>query len=210
MPGRALHDTEAIKALMVGLLQDPPRGLKSDLARAAGVKGATVTKWAAGQVCPSPEHWPAIEQFFELEEGHIARAGGVDTAVRRHAVELAALLERFATHVVAELDQRGQVDRPDLVVEGLIDSYVIELKTKWAPIGEDAQDLSDALEELRAHREARRKELFGDRATLEGAVHHFYLEDQDHALAAGSGEIDEEGIDIAGTHPTRSQAERQE
>lgn len=194
---------------MVGLLQDPPRGLKSDLARAAGVKGATITKWAAGQVCPSPEHWPVIEQFFGLEPGRIARVGGVDHILSRHAEDLAALLERFASHVVDELDQRGQVHRPDLVVESLIDSYLVELKTKWAPIGEDAEYLSGALEALRARRAARRKELFGPNATLEGAVHHVYLED-DMALAAGSGDIDEHGIDISQTHQTRRQADRQE
>lgn len=203
----ALHDTEAIKALMVDLLRDPPRGLKSDLARAAQVKGATVTKWAAGQVCPSPEHWPTIEQFFGLPEGRIAHVGGVAHVLSRHADDLADLLERFAKHVVEELDRTGQVHRPDLVIEGLVDSYLIELKSSWAPSGANAEYLAGALEALRSRRAARRRELYGDDANLEDVVHHVHLED-DMALAAGSGEIDGQGIDINQTHSTRRQADR--
>lgn len=50
------------------------RGAASELATAAGVSTATVSRWRAGRDLPGPEYWPAIETFFEVEPGTVAGA----------------------------------------------------------------------------------------------------------------------------------------
>lgn len=81
-----LYDPDAIKAFLVDLFDDAPRGRRAEIVRLTGVKASTLTKWSSGQTCPSPEYWDAIERAFGLDMGKIKLIGtryGVGSPVER-------------------------------------------------------------------------------------------------------------------------------
>lgn len=92
-------------------------GLRSDVARACGLTPQSVGEWARGKATPSPEHWPAVERYFELPEGRLAElahrdnisaattpAGPVTTqqpALTDPVAELRALIAEQAAQLAA-------------------------------------------------------------------------------------------------------------
>lgn len=56
------------------LLNGAPHGTYTALARAAGLKAPeSVRQWALGENRPPKKRWPAIERYFELPPGHLAK-----------------------------------------------------------------------------------------------------------------------------------------
>jgi len=52
-------------------------GAGSALARAVGVTPETVSKWKKGDTAPTPEKFPAIEEFFDIPTGTLRAAAGL-------------------------------------------------------------------------------------------------------------------------------------
>jgi hypothetical protein len=75
---RGLYDKGAVKARLRALFLERGRGTGSDLARAVGVTPTSANRWASEHGdCPDAAYWPAIERFFGLPPGELARAGGM-------------------------------------------------------------------------------------------------------------------------------------
>lgn len=67
-------EQDPVVAEMVRLFAGASHGTFTAVARLAGLKSAeAVRKWAAGINRPRKQHWPAIEDYFKLDSGHIAR-----------------------------------------------------------------------------------------------------------------------------------------
>ncbi len=100
MPSVA-YDREAVKAELVQLGDAHPRQ-GSALGRAAGTSAASANRWlrASYPDVPDPDRWSAIEDFFGLRSGHLARVAGLSrrppatSAVGQLAAAVQSLTER--------------------------------------------------------------------------------------------------------------------
>lgn len=101
MDRSTIYDRQAVKRRLAQLFAAYGRGAGSALARHVGVSPTSANRWAAPHGdCPAPSYWPAIEQFFKVEPGDLARAGGLHpppagpaaSAVPEEELELAALI----------------------------------------------------------------------------------------------------------------------
>lgn len=92
-----LYDKEAVRSRLRELFQSRGRGTGSAVARAVGVTPTSANRWASPHGdCPDPSHWPAIERFFDVPSGDLARAGGmrsptVDAPGADHVIDLSDL-----------------------------------------------------------------------------------------------------------------------
>lgn len=96
------YKTDVLTTLIADCVSSRGRGAQTRLAEAVGVEVQTVNKWVHGQTHPTPDRWPAIEAFFDMEPGEIAsrvvpRDGGETTAevVARLAEQVDALVGRL-------------------------------------------------------------------------------------------------------------------
>lgn len=185
-----LYDTAAVKRFVSALITDGPKGSKASLARRAGVRPPTITKWGKGETCPSPDFWEAIEAEYGLESGRLATVGGVgsfDTGRKSGSIEA------LAGSLVAELDALLTADTP------VDDSYVTLLMKMTVSLREHIQESGLTVETARALR------IINDfDADLDARTEASYMD------AAQSGQTDAAGIDVSKTHQSKSQAERQE
>lgn len=78
MERAAVYDRSAVKRRLIELFEASGRGTGSRLGRHVGVSATSANRWASERGdCPDPSHWPAIEEFFDLQPGDLARAGGL-------------------------------------------------------------------------------------------------------------------------------------
>lgn len=85
---------------------------QSALARHLEISSTSVNKWSRDKGDPDQEHWPGIEEFFDLEPGHLARIAGAELiraipelAAAARSAELLRGLSASAELVYAELDK---------------------------------------------------------------------------------------------------------
>jgi hypothetical protein len=86
-------------------------GLYSEVARHVGVSSQAAREWAIGMTVPSEQYWPALETFFELEEGQIRKtvldAGGIirnGNALAPLGTDVSAAVDKLAA-ISAELQK---------------------------------------------------------------------------------------------------------
>ncbi len=91
----ALQVPESVSDLLSRLIGSGQRGTQADLARHVGVERQTVGKWRSGQTKPDPDHWSAIESFFDLPENTIADSAGVLVRESDLAAQVADLERRL-------------------------------------------------------------------------------------------------------------------
>lgn len=81
-------------------------GAQSALARSLNLSATSVNKWRKGYAQPSPEHWPGIEAFFELEPGTLRRAALGERALEQLAIDLRQAAELLGDRL-SQSDQRA-------------------------------------------------------------------------------------------------------
>jgi hypothetical protein len=110
----ALYDKAAVKRRLRWLFQNYGRGAGSRLAEAVGVSPTSANRWASPRGdCPDPSHWPAIEDFFGVDRGDLAKAGGlVTTPADTDVVGIAALAGELSPEDRAKVEGyiRGLLD----------------------------------------------------------------------------------------------------
>lgn len=142
--------TDPVTAETVRLFADATHGAYSEVARAAAVTPEAVRLWAKGINRPPKKRWPAIEDYFDLPAGHLARkADEAPPVVVDRSDDQLTQLRLELVGIRQALDSLvGTVGTTQREVAG-VKGEVKRLAQEFGNLLEDAVSLSRAVRESR-------------------------------------------------------------